>query len=209
MKLTIDSDVDRVFNELNETYMKQVPFAASQAINRVAYTIAKERLPSEADRNFHLGATRWTKQGFEYTKSHKNDLSAHVRTRAKNEYLALQIHGGTRRPEAGKGIIQRTRNSRTTKFGNVSKKMRANYLKRKSFDNYFVGTPKGLNPKTQYGVWQRTKKGLKMHMQIVNTPVKYNRKFKFYKYAKSQFYKDFEWQFARALVRAKAPYSRR
>lgn len=209
MKLHIDSDVDRVFNELDMTYFRQVPFAASQAINRVAYTIAKERLPKETQKNFHLGAVRWTKQGFEYTKSKKRNLSAIVRTREKNDYLDMQIHGGTRRPESGKGIIQRTRNSRTTKFGNVSKRMRANYLKRKSFDNYFVGTPRGMNSKTEYGVWQRTKKGLKMHMQIVNTPVRYKRKFKFYKYAKSQFYKDFEWQFAKAIVRAKAPSVRR
>lgn len=160
MKLDIRDNIKEVTKGLSRTQRKQIPFAASRAINDLLFPLAKKELPREMDDTFKGGATGFTKRAFRYAKSNKKNLSAIVFAGPKqDEYLKFMVDGGTRFPGKGslfkrgsRALVVSTKNSKLNKYGNIPKATRD-----KIFDDdkkFFKGIPKGAKFQSE-GIWER------------------------------------------------------
>jgi len=203
MEIDITNDVVNLSRYASNVQLRQIPFAASQALNSTAYRVAKERLPRETQKHFMGGSTRWTKQGFRYLKSSKRNLEVLIGLAPGREYLLIQIFGGIRRSEPGEGAIVPSKHSRLTKQGNISRRTRAGYFSQadnaritggKSSGRFagraFIGRPRG-RPNAPYGIWQRNKKGLKLLMEISNKPMMYRRRFRYFRFINDEVSRQF------------------
>lgn len=118
MEISVKDNIKDVVKSLSRIEKKQVPFAASQAINDVAYGLAKKQLPVEMDSTFAGGATPYTKRGFKFKKSSKQNLKAKVYSEL--DYMKLMVHGGQRMPK-GRSIFIASDNIKRNKYGNVTR----------------------------------------------------------------------------------------
>ena len=117
MQIDIRSNIKEVTKYLTSVQKEQIPFAASRTLNELAFKLARQTMPDEADKTFEGGATPFTRKGFQYTKSTKRDLIASVfvnPNRAK--YMQFMIAGGTRYPNK-RAILVATENSKVNKYG--------------------------------------------------------------------------------------------
>lgn len=152
MEIDIRDNIREVTKGLSRTQRKQIPYAASRAINDILYPLAKKELPKEMDDAFQDGATPFTKRAFRYTKSNKKNLSAIVFAGDKqDEYLKFMVEGGIRFPK-NRTLIVSTKNSKLNKFGNIPKGTLNKMLDDKK--KHFKGVPKG-QPWLGEGIFER------------------------------------------------------
>ena len=207
--LTINVNFDRAIAKLDNADKKQIPFAAKNTLNELAYEIAREELPAEARKIFEGGATSWTQRAFRFRKATKRKLYAIVYLRDDtHDYLAFQIDGGIRLPNKKKILIP-TDNIRLNKFGNITKGKRQTL-----FDNdkkYFIGVPHGMKGERNFGIWERyptTKKKTKSQkirmVAKLTDRAKYKKKLKFYKVARLHVRRTADTKFDKHMKRAKA-----
>lgn len=151
MQISVKSNIDDIAKRLPAAFRKQVPFAASQAINetarRIATQDARESMEQDLDR-----PTPWTRSGVRYQRSNKANLTGAVYVLPTRwEYLRWQVNGGTQEArgqaipiqvtDAGLAFFKRNR------YGNLPR----NAIKRASArDDTFWGTVRGT-----YGLWRR------------------------------------------------------
>lgn len=153
MQISVTSNVAELTRGLNDIQRKQIPFAASRALNDVAKTAAMKTLREKAKRVFAGGATRFTLTGFLYRQSTKKNLSAEVFIEPqRGEYMRFQIGGGTRFPDRRK-IMVPTNNTRLNKFGNIPRGTYSKIINDRT--KYFSGIPKGLSGNSNLGIWER------------------------------------------------------
>jgi hypothetical protein len=176
-------NIEPAIKHLNALHRDQIPFAASQAINKLAFQIAvgqggRGELRTKIDKFLKGGAERFTKQGFQYVKSDKRKLQATVfaelggnkatatgrytpaTSGSKRRYLENIIEGGTiLPPDNGRRTnlltpTVHTPKSAINRHGNIKKKAYAKY--RADTKRYFYGFPKG-QPKTpdNLGLYER------------------------------------------------------
>ena len=207
MQVTIDNFIPEVIADIHSRFDNQIKFSASQALNKAAYLLSKSVLPAHTEGVFDKGSTRWTKGAFEYRKSSKGRLVALVSTKERNAYLALQIFGGTLKPEGG-ALLKKTMNTRLTKQGNVSRKQRTSLLRKAhTTKGYFVGKPKGKGMEAYpFAIYKRSnykRKGNKLTAQVYydKKPTKYNARFKFHKVSEVEFNLMFPKLFRDAMVK--------
>lgn len=155
MQLSIKSNIDDVAKSLTKIQRKQIPFAASVALNETAFGLQKEikrQMPRKLDR-----PTPWTISGVRVQKSKKTDLEAVVymagakglkgESADRNKYMQYQVYGGTRMPKKSKIPVPYQKNLKTNKYGNLPRnKIKALTAKR----DIFIGKVKGID-----GIWQR------------------------------------------------------
>jgi len=133
MPVTIDVKLGPVLARL-KTVQKQIPFAASQALNDVAKHVARKALPESADRAFEGGATRWTKMGFAYrTKgkgARKRNLEQGIFIKPiQAEYMKYMISPShTLRNAKKRSIAIPTKHARKTKFGHIGSRTWNTYI---------------------------------------------------------------------------------
>lgn len=215
--MSFNSNIKEVTKGLTHLQKKQIPFAASQALNDTAFHLMTD-YRKEVMNQFEGGATKYTQSGFLYDKSHKTNLKAVVYVSEKQrgesnraEYMEKQIDGGIRTPNRDAIVVPNKRNYELASYpsGNITKGV-YNRLKRQK-DKYFFGVPKG-NQGTN-GIWERygreasetsaghrirqvaafVKKGVyraKFGFDVIGDKVAFNRK------------TGFESNFARRLKRA-------
>lgn len=144
MQISVKADIDNAMRHLNRFERKQIPFAASQALNDTAFNARKAvqvQLPRKLDR-----PTPWTIRGVRVGKSTKRRLTARVYfTPDRAAYMKYQIEGGTRTPAGG--TIVMPKNINQNKYGNIPRGKVKKLLQR---PDTFIGTIKGIP-----GVWQR------------------------------------------------------
>ena len=177
-------DIDQAIKKLSVIHNDQVPFAASVALNKLAFQIAvgqggQGELRRQVDKYLKGGAERFTKQGFQYIKSTKKNLQTTIfaeldggrasvtgETRGgggsgrKRRYLENIIEGGTVLPPdkpRRTNLLQPTKDTprgAINKHGNIKKHAYAKY--RANTDRYFYGFPAG-KPKTDkfLGLYER------------------------------------------------------
>ena len=147
--LDLEADFSKTIATLDKLSKKQIPFAASQAINDVA-TSATVALRAQAQTKLDR-PTPFTLRGFKVQRSHKRNLVAYVYVdRIQERYMKYQIEGGTRKAGEVGGIAVPV-NIKTNKYGNIPGKRRG-LANRK---NRFIAERNGTR-----GVWigKRTKK---------------------------------------------------
>jgi len=177
-------DIDQAIKRLSVMHNDQIPFAASMALNKLAFQIAvgqggQGELRRQVDKYLKGGAERFTKQGFQYLKSTKKNLQTTIfaeldggrasvkgETRGgggsgrKRRYLENIIDGGTVLPPdkpRRTNLLQPTKDTprgAINKHGNIKKHAYAKY--RANTDRYFYGFPAG-KPKTDkfLGLYER------------------------------------------------------
>lgn len=155
MQIDLRDNIKEVTKELSRYQKRQIPFCASYAINGLLYPIAKQTLPKAMDIAFEGGAASFTKRGFFYKTSNKQNLTAYVYAGVKqDEYLKYQVFGGTRTPK-NVSLLNTTINSPVNKQGNLKPNKRTQMINDKK--KFFKGIPKGAKwaGKENEGIWER------------------------------------------------------
>jgi len=192
MKISLQSDIDRVIKNMSAIAKKQVPFAASQAINDVALD-SQRALKIQAEKKLDR-PTRATVNSFRVKRSTKLNLKAEVFILPwAYEYLKYQIHGGVRRA-SGKGTGVPF-NARLNKFGNIPGRKKGLVKKKKQF----IATIKGVS-----GVWERFGRGGKQLKLVVafEKEVRYSKRFEFTKIVQGVVKNKFNSHFSKRLSSA-------
>ena len=205
MQLSIKTNIDDVAKSLTKIQRKQIPFAASVALNETAFGLQKEikrQMPRKLDR-----PTPWTIAGVRVQKSKKTDLEAIVymagakglkgESADRNKYMQYQVYGGTRMPKKSKIPVPYQKNLKTNKYGNLPRNKIKGLTAR---PDVFVGNVKGID-----GVWQRNKKnnGVKLLVGFENS-AQYSGRFPFGRIGSGYSLSKFDSNFNKALARALA-----
>lgn len=153
MKVNVKDNIKEVTKWLSTTQKKQIPFATMLALNDTAFALHKT-YKAQTKQKF-TKPTNYTQKAFRVNKAKKNNLIATVFVDKKREdYMKLQVDGGTRMPKNSAIVVASTKNSsHIAKFpsGNINKGAMNKIKKDKS--KYFFGVPKG-NQGTD-GIWER------------------------------------------------------
>lgn len=121
MEISIENNIKEVTRGLTKIQRKQIPFAASQALNDVAFNLARKQMPQEMDSTFQGGATKYTKSAFKFEQSNKRNLKAKIFVDNRtHEYMSYMVHGGQRLPK-GRSIFIPSTNIKRNKYGNVTR----------------------------------------------------------------------------------------
>jgi len=123
---------------------KQIPFAASQAINDVAFQ-SRRALQVNAEKQLD-NPTPFTLRGFAVQRSNKRNLVGYVYVnKIQEQYLQFQIEGGIRKDkEVGRVLVPV--NARLNKYGNIPGK-KTGVVKQKK---RFAAERNGVK-----GIWER------------------------------------------------------
>ena len=197
MNISIKSELKDLAKDLTSLQKKQIPFAASQALNDTAFQ-ARKALRAQAVKKLDR-PTRFTVNGFRVGKSTKRNLVSEVYINAEvAKYLKYQIIGGTRKA-SGKGTGVPF-NAKLNKFGNIPARAKG-LIKKK---NQFIATIRGVT-----GVFERYGKGGKAVKLIVafEAQVKYNPIFPYFRIVEgvveNNFKKHMNIRLARAIQSAR------
>lgn len=153
MRIEVKTNIKELTSNLNRAQREQIPFAASQTINQLAFEISKKVLPNKTKEVFEGGATAFTQKAFNYAKSSKRNLIARVFIDEKREkYMRFMIAGGTRTPNK-RAILVATDNSKVNKFGNIPRGTVQQMIQDKT--KFFKGIPKGREGQQYEGIWER------------------------------------------------------
>lgn len=145
---------------------RQLPFATAKALTDLAKDVQAEekgQLPKHIDR-----PTPFTQRAFGVRRATKRQLESRVFIkRIQQEYLRIQIEGGTRTiPGAGTGVPFVRKLNR---YGNIPGR-RKGLLKA----GEFIANIKGIS-----GVWKRIGRGVRL-MVAFESKVVYKKRFDFY-----------------------------
>ena len=197
--ITIKQDLKKLSASYKKLQKRQIPFAASQALNDVAFDAQRAnqaQIAKKLDR-----PTRFTVRGFRVRKSTKRNLRAIIFIDPRvDKYLQYQIDGGTRVTD-GRGTGVPTSNARLNKHGNIPGR-RKGLIKNK---RQFIATIKGIS-----GVWERARGARDRRVKLIvafETRVKYRQRYPFekinYGVANRMFSRHFATRMARAISTAR------
>ena len=115
--IKVTADFTGMTEFLGDVYKKQIPFAAQQAINDVAFGAIK-KLRIEAETKLDR-PTPFTLRGFKVTKASRYNLTGYVYVdEIQERYMKFQIDGGVRKDkEQGRVIIPVA--VKLNKYGNI------------------------------------------------------------------------------------------
>lgn len=194
MQIDIRADIKAATRDLTNIQKKQIPFATSKTLNRLAFELTKKggtgvvgKKTKEVFRKKSggTGATRFTTRNFFFEKSTKHNLTAYVFWDESNaDFMKFMVQGGTRFPKK-RAIRVATKHSKKhlDAFGNFKKGALDDMLSDKA--KFFKGVPKGSRGRDE-GIWERygrkTKKGTGQKIRMVaafTTTAKYKPRFPF------------------------------
>lgn len=197
IELSVSFDTKEVEKMLTDLEKKQIPFAASQALNDTAFDARKAlrvQTPRKLDR-----PTKFTVDSFQVIKSKKRNLVATVFIEEKRwKYLKWQIDGGTRRISGrGTGVPV---GAKLNKFGNIRGRSRGLVKGKKQF----IATIRGVA-----GVWEKLGSGRRQVklMVVFKKSVNYKQRLPYAKIvegvARNKFVKHFNRRLKQALKTAR------
>lgn len=187
-------DTKEFEKSLDNLAKKQMPFAASKAMNDTANDVKRAleaQLPKKLDR-----PTPFSQRAFGIKRSSKRKLTVSIFIKdIQAEYLKYMVEGGTRYPKRTAHAVPV--NLRTNKYGNIAgnrggKKIAALLAK----PNTFEGTIKGVR-----GIWQRNRGGVKL-LIAYEPKAEYEPRFPFYKIARGVIRNNFHRNLKRAFEMA-------
>jgi len=162
-----------------EMFAKDVPYFASRALNDVVFKAREKN--TEKMINAIDNPTPFTKKGIRYKRSSKKNLVSSVYVEKNREdYLKFLYQGGIKKPKS-KALRGVTKNTRTNKYGNITKnKVNIQLANKKKF---FNGIPNGAR-KREAGIWERMGRGGRKSIRMVlawDREWKYEKKLDFYR----------------------------
>jgi len=205
--ITIKADFTKTIKRLNNIERKQIPFAASQAINDVSEK-ATGQLRRGAEQ--HLDRpTPFTLRGFRVQRSNKHNLRAFVYIAPiQDAYLKYQVKGGTRTSRAIAVPVE----IKLNKYGNIPGKKSGLARGAHQFIGTFNGV-KGVYERGHFskkGKFTKSKKRRSTAIRLLvafNKRVEYKPIFPFHKIAtgvtRNTIEKAFQRRLAKALLTAR------
>ena len=184
---------------LNNIAAKQIPYAAMNTLNNVAFKGKDEEVKALS---VHLDRpTPFTQRGYEVVKASRGRLIASIRARQiQAQYLKFQVEGGLRGPK-GRAIVL-PKAVGLNAYGNMPKGRVKSLMQQKTV---FSGKVRG-----KAGIWRRTggKKNRSVKLLIAYTgKASYAERLPFGKATEvtvgKMFKPEFDLQLARALASAK------
>lgn len=176
---------------MNRLQKKQIPFAASQAINDTGQA-AQKALKVQAHKKLDR-PTRSTVNAFRFKRSSKRHLVGTVFIlNWAWDYLKYQIQGGVRRTSGqGTGVPVQP-NVKLNKFGNIPGRKKGLVKKKKQF----IATRKGIT-----GVWEKKGRGGNTIRLVVafEKTVRYKKRFPYQKIVAGVVNNTFSKHFRRRL----------
>ena len=150
-----------MFDKLRVEFRRQVPFAASRAINEMAFE-TREMLKSQMDRYYDGGAVRYTKNAVYSSRSTKRNLYATVFIGGNDEhrirYILNTIDGGRATPRKKVLTEPVDKKLRLTKLGHNIPRGAIQRIAKKP--GYFIFPQPGTKQSggnMQPGLYRRTK----------------------------------------------------
>jgi hypothetical protein len=179
MKISIKTNIAEVTKNLTRVQKKQIPYAASQTLNQLAFDLTKrdgkgvlgKATATTFDKKRGKGATPFTQKNFFYKNSNKENLTAWVFWDSKNaDYMKFQVAGGTRFPRKRTlRVTTKHSNKYLNPYGNFLDGAISEMLEDKA--KFFSGTPKGGRSRSE-GIWERygrsTKRGGQKIRKVVS-----------------------------------------
>ena len=193
MQLSIKADIRAAERALG-TLAKQVPFAASVAINKTARDVRKVE-QAAAKRELDEPRTS-TIKGIRYQGSNKRHLVAAVFVVSHiDKFLRYQIHDGTLSPRTSAEALPV--NVPLNEYCNIEGRRHGKLRKLEARQDTFRAVIGGL-----HGLWQRTKKrGLKL-LVAYEQRVSYRPRFRFYQHAERTVNRRWRHNFDAAIRQA-------
>lgn len=194
IEINIDSELKDLEKSLTRFYRKQIPFAASKAINDTLFG-AREHMQDMATMNLHK-PTPFTLRGFKVHRSKRDELAGVLYIDdIQAKYLKYQIEGGTRRPGKRKLGIP-LRNMPRNKYGNVPG-WRNKIEKLNNDPNVYFEEHNGIS-----GLWRRYKRRPPKLLVVFKNEVDYKKRFDYYRHAKRYIDARLVGNLGRAIERA-------
>ena len=197
MSISIKSNAPMRFKQaMDRIERKQMPFAASMALNNTAWDI-KKALDKELVKSLK-NPTPFTLKGIRVKGANKSHLVAYVSIApVQAKYLKWAIEGGTRRPNK-RALLYPVAQKRN-KYGNMARRAVKNLA---ASPKTFSGTPRG---RTTPGLYKRVgpkgRKQLKL-MVSYQRRANYEKRFGFYSTSEKTVKKVMGKNFAAARKKA-------
>lgn len=197
MQISITSDFKKAQKALGRM-SKQVPFAASLAMNKTAESIQsveKRKIQSDLDR-----PTPAVVKSIRVQRSSKRYLNAAVFVLpAISNFLHYQVEGGTRAPRGRTEAVPVK--IRLNKYGNIPARRQNKIAKLLARPDTFSGTVRGVPGIYQRGRGRMRNKKVKLLLAYENR-ISYRPRFPFYRYAQTTLNRVWRRQFNNAIARA-------
>ena len=151
MKISIKSkDTQKIIKTLKSISAKQLPFAASKALNDTIFDVY--RAEGKALGIFIDKPRPFTTKAYKVVKANKRRLVAYLKTKQIQEgYLQWAVYGGQRAPKKTSNVVPVEQ--RLNQYGNMPRGSVKRMLADKQ--RYFSGVPRG---QSEAGIWKRTGK---------------------------------------------------
>ena len=192
MQLNIQADIKAAEKALG-SLKKQVPFAASLAMNKTAEQIRK--VEQAAARTELENPTATTVRGIRYFRSNKRRLEAGVFViPAIDKFLRYQEHGGTRAPRGRTEAVPV--DIKLNRYGNIPGRRQGKLKKLANRPDTFSGVIGGVA-----GLWQRVgprKRRLKL-LVAYEPRTQYKPRWHFYQHAQRTTNRRWARNFERAI----------
>jgi len=196
--ITIKMDTKNVVKMLTNIAEKQIPYAASVALNNTAFIVKDDEVKA-LDK--HLDRpTPFTKRAYEVKKSTKQRLIATIQMRQKQgEYLKYQVLGGSQAPKGKSFGMPVEGGQPLNQYGNLKIKPRSLLKQKTTFSGTINGAP---------GIWRRLR-GKANHGRVkllvaYESKAKYKPILPFYEVAEDSVKANIEREFGKALAKALA-----
>lgn len=186
--ISVKHDLDKLQRTLKYWEKKQVPFAASQALNDLAFLIRNDTVKVLWPRSVQVKQKNFARAAFRVQKANKRRLTSAVYDSLNRQVFRRQIDGGIRLPYSSTHLAIPTRNALTAS-GRIKKVAQ-------------LGSPKlfkmALRKRNEPGLWIRNSKGLKL-MYTLELRANVKKAFPFFEFGKRTAAIHWSWFMDRRL----------
>lgn len=165
--ISVDADLKKAVKGLKRYQRRQIPYAASQALNDTAENV-RQALIREWNTSFNVRAKGLARAMWRKKFANKHNLEAAVFDRLKRFFVMLQAQGGTKSPFSSSNLIIPTRAIKRLASGKISKRRQPRAIK-----NAFIADLRGRGP----ALWQRQRNGSLKMLYVLEPRVQIKRAF--------------------------------
>ena len=222
MQISVKSDIAKLRKDVGVLFRSQIPFASQVAINATAFDVRRATQTALKSR-LHKPTKYTTNTGLQVEKAKdKKAPIAKVGFAGRGfgqvkgsipqaDYMARQIQGGSRHPNASTILVPMKGRAATNAAGNIPKSKLNRFLG--DTNKFFVGKPKGAKgPGSGEGIWERRGRDgrgkIKMKIHF-NSRTDYSPRFPFQKIAQREVGRVFADNFRTGMRKAIKSLARR
>ena len=188
--IRLESNIREVSRKLTRIQRKQIPFAASQALNDTAFKIRNDTVTTLWPRSVQVKQRNFARAAFRVRKSTKRDLVAAVFDQLNRAFMPRQIEGGVKVPFSSTHIAVPTKNA-LTGTGRIKKAARL------SDPSLFKARIKGT-----FGLWKRTRRNGVQLFYVLTPKANVRPAFPFFEFGIRSSKRNFGRFLRKRLVRA-------